>query len=152
METKVRIINKYPNRRLYDTEESRYIKLSEIRALIENGEQIKVVDSKTKEDITRSILLQIIMEQESNNEPLFSNSNLEDFIRYYSENSREAFGMFMGSNLKFFQEQQETIQRQMQELMELSPLDFWREATNRNIDLWRKMQDNFMGSPKGRKK
>lgn len=151
MEAKTRIINKYPNRRLYDTEESRYIKLSEIRALIEDGEQIKVVDSKTKEDITRSILLQIIMEQESNNEPLFSTSNLEDFIRYYSENSREAFGMFMGSNLSFFQEQQEQMQRQMKELMEFSPLEFWREATSRNVDLWRKMQENLLSST-GKKK
>lgn len=146
METNTRIINKYPNRRLYDTEESRYIKLSEIKSLIENGTAIKVLDSKTKEDITRSILLQIIMEQESNNEPLFSTENLEDFIRYYSEHSREAFGMFIGTNLQFFQEQQEQIQRQMKEFMELSPLDFWTEATNRNMDLWRKMQENFMSS------
>lgn len=146
METNTRIINKYPNRRLYDTEESRYIKLSEIKSLIEAGTAIKVLDSKTKEDITRSILLQIIMEQESNNEPLFSTENLENFIRYYSEHSREAFGMFMGSNLHFFQEQQEQIQRQMKEFMELSPLDFWTEATNRNLDLWKKMQDNFISS------
>lgn len=146
METQTRIINKYPNRRLYDTEESRYIKLSEIKALIETGTAIKVLDSKTKDDITRSILLQIIMEQESNNEPLFSTENLEDFIRYYGENSREAFGMFMGSNLQFFQEQQDQIQRQMKEFMELSPLDFWTEATNKNLDLWRKMQDNFIST------
>ncbi len=146
MESEVRIIKKYPNRRLYDTGESRYIKLTEVKKMIEQEIPIKVVDSVTDEDITRSILLQIILEQESNNEPLFSTENLENFIRYNGESSREGFMMFMDKNLGFFKDQQEQMQEQLKELVDFNPLDFWTKSTEKNMDIWKQMQESMMKS------
>lgn len=146
MESEVRIIKKYPNRRLYDTGESRYIKLTAVKEMIEQEIPIKVVDSVTDEDITRSILLQIILEQESNKEPLFSTENLENFIRYNGESSREGFMMFMDKNLNFFKEQQEQIQSQFKELIDFNPLEFWTNSTKKNLDIWQQMQDNLVKS------
>lgn len=144
MEQDVRLIKKYPNRRLYDTGESRYIKLVEVKEMIEQGIAVKVLDSQTEDDITRSILLQIILEQESNNEPLFSTENLENFIRYYGENSREGFMFFMEKNLQYFQDQQNQIQHKFRELMDFNPVDFWADSTRKNLDVWQQMQDSFM--------
>ena len=79
-EIEPRIIKKYPNRRLYDTEKSKYVTLQQIRDLVLEEVPFIVIDQKTDEDITRSILLQIIFEQESETNPLFSNDNLERFI------------------------------------------------------------------------
>ena len=146
METDVRLIKKYPNRRLYDTGESCYIKLVEVKQMIEQGIPIKVIDSQSGEDITRTILLQIILEQESNKEPLFSTENLENFIRYYGENSREGFTYFMGKNLQFFEEQQGKMQQQLKDFMDYNPVDFWTDSTKGNLDLWQQMQNQFLQS------
>ena len=146
MDSDVRIIKKYPNRRLYDTEDSCYIKLLEIKDMIERGIAIKVIDSNSEEEITRSILLQIILEQESNKEPLFSTENLVNFIRYNGETSREGFIHFMDKNLNYFQEQQSTFKEQFKELTDFNPMDFWKTNTKKNMDIWKKMQDNFTSS------
>ena len=144
MDSEFRIIKKYPNRRLYDTEESCYIKLIEIKEMIENGISIKVIDSTSEEEITRSILLQIILEQESNKQPLFSTENLINFIRYNGETSREGFMHFMDKNLNFFQDQQVNFKEQFKEFSDFNPLEFWTTNTNKNMDIWKQMQDNFM--------
>ena len=144
MDQETRIIKKYPNRRLYDTKNSCYINLGQIKSLIQKGVPVKVVDRQTDQDITRSILLQIIMEQESNQEPLFSTDSLEKFIRYYEDNSREGFMHFMDKNIQFFHEQQETLTKQVQELMTFNPLEFWASATTRNLETWHNLQKNFM--------
>ena len=78
----IRIIKKYPNRRLYDTEQSRYITLSDIRDLIMKGLEFKVLDTNSGDDLTRSILLQIMLEDESGGEPLFSTNMLAQIIRF----------------------------------------------------------------------
>ncbi len=146
MDSEVRLIKKYPNRRLYDTGESCYIKLVQVRQMIEQGIPVKVIDSQTEEDITRSILLQIIYEQEANQEPLFSTENLENFIRYYGENSREGFMYFMDKNLQFFQDQQEQMQKNLDNFLDYNTLDFWASLTKKNVDIWQEMQDSFLRS------
>ena len=146
MEQETRIIKKYPNRRLYDTKNSCYINLGQIRELIEKSVPVKVIDRQTEKDITRSILLQIIMEQESNQQPLFSTDSLEKFIRYYEDNSREGFMHFMDKNIQFFHEQQEMLTKQMQEFMTFNPLEYWVDTTNKNLDAWKNLQRNFMQS------
>ena len=78
----VRIIKKYPNRRLYDTELSRYITLADVRDLVMTGEDLKVVDTSNEDDITRYILLQIMLDEESGGEPLFSARMLAQIIRF----------------------------------------------------------------------
>ncbi|MCB1754764.1 MAG: polyhydroxyalkanoate synthesis repressor PhaR [Gammaproteobacteria bacterium] len=149
MEKETRIIKKYPNRRLYDTKNSCYINLGQIKTLIEKGVPIKVIDRQTEQDITRSILLQIIMEQESNQQPLFSTESLEKFIRYYEDSSREGFMHFMDKNIQFFHEQQDLLTKQMQDLMAFNPLEFWSQTTNKNLEAWKNLQQNFLKSATG---
>lgn len=140
----IRIIKKYPNRRLYDTEQSRYVTLPEVRDLVTNEVPFKVVDTQSDEDITRNILLQIILEQESDQDPLFTNAHLQDFIRYYSENSRQGFSSFMEQSLNFFSEQQAAIQEQMKGLIDANPVKAWSDVAEKNLEMWQDMQKDFM--------
>ena len=79
-----RTIKKYPNRRLYDTQTSTYVTLSDVKQLVLNQEEFNVVDAKTNEDLTRSILLQIILEEEAAGMPLFTTPMLSQMIRFYA--------------------------------------------------------------------
>ena len=97
-----RTIKKYPNRRLYDTVESRYITLADIRRLVIERIDFVVIDKKSQEDITRSILLQVIAEQEHNGEPLMSRDFLSQVIRSYGAGLRTAMGSYLELSLKLF--------------------------------------------------
>ena len=97
-----RTIKKYPNRRLYDTVESRYITLADIRRLVIERIDFVVIDKKSQEDITRSILLQVIAEQEHNGEPLMSRDFLSQVIRSYGAGLRTAMGSYLEQSLKLF--------------------------------------------------
>ncbi len=141
----VRLIKKYPNRRIYDTHESKYITVSDVRNLIVNGVEFKVVDTQTKKDITRSILLQIILEQESEHNPLFSTDNLQDFIRYYGENQGKGFSDFIGQSLSFFQQQQDQFQSNMSEMLEQNPVKVLSDLSQRNMEMWQQMQGALFG-------
>ena len=91
----VRVIKKYPNRRLYDTEISSYITLEEVRQLVIDGEDFEVRDAKSGEDLTRSVLLQIIAEHEQTGQPMFTTQLLSQIIRFYGDSMQG----FMGSYL-----------------------------------------------------
>ncbi|MFT7674932.1 MAG: polyhydroxyalkanoate synthesis repressor PhaR [Gammaproteobacteria bacterium] len=136
---KPRIIKKYPNRRLYDTEKSSYVTLQEIRELVVDEILFVVIDKKTGDDITRSILLQIIFEQESESNPLFSNDNLERFIRYYGAGQHTGFSEFIGQGLTFFQDQQREIGKAVKGITGPNPLNFWNDLTQKNMDAWGQM-------------
>ena len=97
-----RTIKKYPNRRLYDTVESRYITLADIRRLVIERIDFVVVDKKSQEDITRSILLQVIAEQEPGGDPLMSRDFLSQVIRSYGAGVRTAMGSYLEQSLKLF--------------------------------------------------
>jgi polyhydroxyalkanoate synthesis repressor PhaR len=97
-----RTIKKYPNRRLYDTVESRYITLADIRRLVIERIDLVVIDKKTQTDITRSILLQVIAEQEHDSEPLMSRDFLSQVIRSYGSDARSAMGSYLEQTLKLF--------------------------------------------------
>jgi polyhydroxyalkanoate synthesis repressor PhaR len=100
-----RIIKKYPNRRLYDTVESRYITLADIRRLVIERIDFVVIDKKTQGDITRSILLQVIAEQEHDGEPLMSRDFLSQVIRSYGDAMRSTVGSYLEQSLKLFASQ-----------------------------------------------
>jgi polyhydroxyalkanoate synthesis repressor PhaR len=100
-----RTIKKYPNRRLYDTVESRYITLDDIRALVLERVDFVVIDKKTQGDITRSILLQVIAEQEHGGEPLMSRDFLSQMIRSYGGAMRGMVGSYLEQSLKHFANQ-----------------------------------------------
>lgn len=95
-----RIIKKYPNRRLYDTITSSYITLSEVKSLVMKRESFEVRDVKTGEDITRSILLQIILEEEANGSPMFTAPVLESLIRFYGHAMQGFLGGYLEKNIQ----------------------------------------------------
>src|ERR1700704_6177520 len=97
-----RLIKKYPNRRLYDTQTSSYITLADIKQLVLNNEEFSVVDAKTGEDLTRSILLQIILEEEANGAPMFSSVVLSQIIRYYGHAMQGMMGSYLEKNVQAF--------------------------------------------------
>lgn len=138
-----RIIKKYPNRRLYDTELSRYITLSDIRGLVLRAAEFQVIDAHTKEDITRNILLQIILEQESGGEPLFTTQVLEQMIRFYGDTVQGLFTRYLDQTLALFKDQQKHIQEQMRGSLGPNPLDVVAETTQRNLELWMDIQGRF---------
>jgi polyhydroxyalkanoate synthesis repressor PhaR len=143
-EREPRIIKKYPNRRLYDTGQSRYITLADVRELVSQGVDFVVLDANTEEDITRMILLQIILEQESGDEPLFTTDILAKMIRFYGDSMQGVFTDYLGKSLNLFVEQQTRLQQQIQEMVTRNPIDLMAEVTKRNMELWQEMQDSFL--------
>ena len=107
----VRVIKKYPNRRLYDTETSAYITLADVRALVLQGEFFVVRDAKTGDDLTRSILLQIILEEETAGVPFFSERMLADIIRFYGHSMQGFMGSYLEQGVQAFAD----LQRKMAE-------------------------------------
>ncbi len=140
-----RIIKKYPNRRIYDTAQSKYITLADVRDMVVRGVDFQVIDTQTKEDITRSILLQIIIEQESENDPLFSTDNLQNFIRYYGERQHQGFSEFINQSLSFFAQQQEQFQSSMNELMEQNPVQVWSDLGRQRMEMWQEIVGAWLG-------
>jgi polyhydroxyalkanoate synthesis repressor PhaR len=102
----LRVLKKYPNRRLYDTRTSAYITLADVKAMVLGGESFEVRDAKTGEDITRSILLQIILEEESGGVPMFSTQTLAQIIRFYGHAMQGMMGTLLEKNLQAFAELQ----------------------------------------------
>lgn len=142
-----RIIKKYPNRRLYDTAESKYVTLSDVRELVLNGIAFCVIDKKSGEDITRSILLQIIIEQEEDGDPMFTTDVLEQMIGFYGKSMQGQAGDFIQSSLQLFQEQQQRFQEQVTGALQSNPVSAsFAEVAQRNMDLWNQMQKNFFAA------
>jgi len=142
--TKQRVIKKYANRRLYDTEESRYVALEDIRQLVMDGRHFRIVDAQGGEDITRSILLQIIVEQEEKGQPILSTRLLEQLIRYYGDNLQAFVGAYLEKSMDFFIKEQAVLQDQMESLLQAAPSSVWREMAERNLSLWRDMQQDLL--------
>ena len=101
-----RVIKKYPNRRLYDTDTSSYITLAEIKQLVMENEPCVVQDAKTGEDLTRSILLQIILEEEANGTPMFTAAVLANMIRFYGHAMQGLMGGYLEKNMQALMEMQ----------------------------------------------
>jgi polyhydroxyalkanoate synthesis repressor PhaR len=116
MADSVRLIKKYPNRRLYDTQTSSYITLADVKELVLKHEDFQVVDAKTGEDLSRQILLQIILEEESTGAPMFSHDVLTQFIRFYGNAMQGIMGSYLERNIQAFLEIQKSIQDQSKQL------------------------------------
>lgn len=126
-----RIIKKYPNRRLYDTQTSSYVTLTEIKQLVMEGQAFVVRDAKSGEDLTRSLLLQIILEEESAGAPMFTEAVLANIIRFYGHAMQGHMGAYLESNLQSLMmmqskmgHQQQNIMSQMQEQMHKQTAQF----------------------------
>ena len=101
-----RVLKKYPNRRLYDTRTSSYITLAEVKQMVLEGEPFEVLDARTGEDLTRSILLQIILEEETGGVPIFTTQMLAQLIRFYGHAMQGVMGAYLEKNLQTFVELQ----------------------------------------------
>ena len=139
-----RIIKKYANRRLYDTAISQYVILEDIRNLVIESGSFQVLDAKTGEDLTRSILLQIICEREDRGDPILSIEFLERVIRFYGDAMQGFMGSYLEKSIESFLQQQEIIRTQMNSLMEQTPLSVMAQMTECNMEMWKSMQENFM--------
>ena len=131
-----RLIKKYPNRRLYDTKTSVYITLADVKKLVVDGDEFQVVDAKTGEDLTRAILLQIILEEETAGAPMFSSDVLAQFIRSYGNAMQGMLGAYLERNMQLFSEIQKSLREQSQKL--------YGDPAKFNEDLWKQFM-SFQG-------
>src|SRR5436189_6335368 len=115
-ESQVRLIKKYPNRRLYDTKTSSYITLADVKQMVLKQEDFQVVDAKSGDDLTRQILLQIILEEESGGMPMFSSDLLSQLIRSYGNAMQGMMGSYLERNIRAFQDIQKALQDQSQKM------------------------------------
>ena len=133
----LRLIKKYPNRRLYDTRTSSYITLADVKELVLKHAQFQVVDAKTSEDLTRSILLQIILEEEAGGMPMFTSDLLSQLIRFYGNAMQGMVGNYLEKNMQTFVQVQKQLQEQSRTM--------YGDNTKVNKDLWAQFM-NFQGS------
>jgi polyhydroxyalkanoate synthesis repressor PhaR len=144
-----RIIKKYPNRRLYDTEISSYITLEEIRQLVLDGEDFEVRDAKSGDDLTRSVLLQIIAEHEETGQPMFTTQLLSQVIRFYGDSMQGFMGSYLEKSLQIFLDQQQKFRSQLNNILGQTPWSMLNDMTERNMDLWKSVQEGFLNAAAG---
>lgn len=132
----VRLIKKYPNRRLYDTKTSSYITLADVKELVLKTEDFQVVDAKSGEDLTRSILLQIILDEETGGMPMFTSDLLSQMIRFYGNAMQGMMGKYLENNITAFTDMQSKLQDQVRNM--------YGDNNGMSKDLWTQFL-NFQG-------
>jgi len=145
----VRLIKKYPNRRLYDTQTSTYITLVDVKQLVLASEMFQVVDAKSGEDLTRSILLQIILEEESGGMPMFSSSMLSQIIRFYGHAMQGVMGSYLEKNIQAFMDIQERMTEQSKGLYgsQFGP-EAWTQFMSVQTPMLQNMMNNYIDQSK----
>jgi polyhydroxyalkanoate synthesis repressor PhaR len=145
----VRLIKKYPNRRLYDTQTSTYITLSDVKQLVLDNQAFQVVDAKSGEDLTRSILLQIILEEESGGVPMFSATALSQIIRFYGHAMQGVMGTFLEKNIQAFMDIQERVAEQSKGVYggQFGP-EAWAQFMNVQTPILQNMMNNYIDQSK----
>jgi len=139
-----RVIKKYPNRRLYDTVESRYITLADIRVLVVKKIDFVVIDKKSAEDITRSILLQVITEQEQQGEAVMSQDFLSQFIRSYGKVVPGFAANYLEQSMKMFMTHQQKLRVQVKRVVGDDPFAAVADVAQKNIARWRALQEEVL--------
>ena len=139
----VRLIKKYPNRRLYDTRTSTYITLSDVKQLVLDNEVFTVIDAKTGQELTRSILLQIILEEESGGVPMFSSTMLAQVIRFYGHAMQGMMGAYLEKNIQAFKEIQDQMTDQSKSVY---GTQFGSEAWSQFMTMQTPMLQNMMNN------
>jgi polyhydroxyalkanoate synthesis repressor PhaR len=138
-----RVIKKYPNRRLYDTVESRYITLADIRRLVVERIDFVVVDKKSQVDITRSILLQVIADQEQRGDPLMSRDFLSQVIRSYGSAAQGLVGSYLEQSLRQIAGQQRELKEQLRNAPPAQVAETAAGLAERNYQRWRSVQNDI---------
>jgi len=143
----VRVIKKYPNRRLYDTANSGYITLADVKQMVLEFIDFQVIDAKTGDDLTRPILLQVILEEESAGVPMFSSEMLSQMIRFYGNALQGIMGNYMEQNVKAFLTIQGKLQDQAKQVygdkMMLTP-DLWKQFLQMQAPAMQGMLGNYL--------
>jgi len=139
-----RTIKKYANRRLYDTQASRHVTLNGIRELVASGEDVVVMDDTSGEDITRSILLQVISEQEQGGRPILSAEMLKHIIRFYGNPLQELMGGYLERSMEGFMNQQKVLQDQIQKTMGATSSGTIQSIAQKNVEAWTQLQKSFL--------
>jgi polyhydroxyalkanoate synthesis repressor PhaR len=134
------VIKKYPNRRLYDTATSSYITLSEVKALVMQGLAFVVRDAKSNDDLTRSILLQIILEEETAGAPMFTEQVLANIIRFYGHTMQDFMGSYLEKNVEIFMDMQDKLSKQTSGL---TP-ELWQQFMVSQSPVMQGMVGNYM--------
>ena len=141
-----RLIKKYPNRRLYDTQTSSYITLTDVKQLVLDDEVFAVVDAKNGDDLTRSILLQIILEEESHGAPMFSSAALSQIIRYYGHAMQGMMGSYLEKNIQAFIDIQNKLAENSKGFYEGKPFspEMWTQFMNVQGPMMQGMMSNYI--------
>jgi polyhydroxyalkanoate synthesis repressor PhaR len=139
-----RVLKKYPNRRLYDTQSSSYITLADVKQMVLDSEAFEVRDAKSGDDLTRSILLQIILEEESAGAPMFSTQSLAQIIRFYGHAMQGVMGSYLEQNLQTFTDMQSRFAEQSKGLYD--PKNFTPEMWTQFMSGQAPMMQGLMGS------
>lgn len=142
-DTKTRVIKKYPNRRLYDTEESRYITLADVRRLVLDKVDFVVIEKKSQKDITRSILLQVISDQELKGEPVMSRDFLSQVIRSYGDIMPDFVSSYLEQSLKLFTSQQQQVRDKVRGVVGVDPVVMVSELAQKNYARWKSIQEDI---------
>ena len=137
----VRLIKKYPNRRLYDTAISSYITLADVKRLVVDGVEFQVIDAKSKDDLTRTILLQIISEEEEGGEPIFSTDLLAQIIRSYGGNMQSLLTSYLEKSMDMWSDQQRMFREHTREFMDANPMTVLSQIAERNLSMWQAMSN-----------
>lgn len=151
-----RIIKKYPNRRLYDTQTSTYITVTDVKQLVLDQEDFKVIDAKSNDDLTRAILLQIILEEESGGKPIFSSNVLSNIIRFYGHAMQGMMGTYLEKNVQAFLDIQERMAEQSKALFaangkgggSANNADAWAQFMNFQGPMMQGMMSNYIEQSK----
>jgi polyhydroxyalkanoate synthesis repressor PhaR len=144
-----RILKKYPNRRLYDTKVSSYITLADVKNMVLDDVAFEVRDAKTGEDLTRSILLQIILEEESGGVPIFSAQTLAQIIRFYGHAMQGLMGSYLEKNLQTFAEIQTRLSEQAKGLLDPhAQQELWNQFLSGQAPVMQKLMGNYLEQSK----
>ena len=139
------LIKKYSNRRLYDTNTSKHITLDGIRSLIIEGNDVEIVDDTSGEDLTRSVLLQIIADQEQGGRPMLDTTLLTRLIRLYGNPMQDMMGEYLLKSFDSFSTQHAALREQMRSSMATLPMTAMQEVAATNMKAWKAMQDTMLG-------
>ena len=145
-----RVLKKYPNRRLYDTQTSSYITLADVKKMVLGAQEFVVRDAKTGEDLTRSILLQIILEEETGGVPMFSTDMLANIIRFYGHAMQGMMGSYLEKNLQTFVEIQKRFAEQSKGLYDAKSFtpEMWAQFLNGQAPMVQGLMGNYLEQSK----
>lgn len=145
-----RVLKKYPNRRLYDTRASSYITLADVKKMVLEGDEFEVRDAKSGEDLTRSILLQIILEEEAGNVPMFSTQTLSQIIRFYGHAMQGVMGTYLEKNMQAFADMQRRVGEQSQGVLDPKAFtpETWAQFMSGQAPIMQGLMGNYLEQSK----